>query len=518
MILVLFFVCLIYAQESDSSSIIFDDSKVHYYELQFYYSSWQDSLLYYKNLPDEDYIPARMIYRISETDSIVLDSVGVRYKGNSSYVFAAKSPKKPFKFSFDKYRDGRRFFGVKKLNFSNAAKDPSMLREKISYDILGKLMPSPRACFAVISIEGEMIGLYTQIEQVDKTFLKRYFSNNDGNLYKSSDNGSTLLFRSENQSDYEAEYELKTNEKENDWSRFVGMIKNLNSDENAETVVPLGSYLDTDIICRYLAFNMVFSNFDSYTGSGRNFYLYDDLSKSRFTLIPWDLNLSFGAYSNNWNVKTTDIITISNLKQRPLSRRIIEDDSLREVYLGYIRLISEEMLCSDSVAKLTEKYSLLIDSLVKEDKNKLHSYDEFQKNIDSDVTIIDNMSRVTIPGLTSFCTQRCAALQTQLESCTPVINPSSKHKPESISQFHFQVCSSNKIRFRYILNTLVRDFRIEVVNMAGKIVFSESASGKPAGIYDSQWSAASSGQGVFAVRILSGRKLLQTGKFIVLKQ
>ena len=213
------------------------------------------------------------------TDSIVLDSVGVRYKGNSSYVFAAKSPKKPFKFSFDKYRDGRRFFGVKKLNFSNAAKDPSMLREKISYDILGKLMPSPRACFAVISIEGEMIGLYTQIEQVDKTFLKRYFSNNDGNLYKSSDNGSTLLFRSENQSDYEAEYELKTNEKENDWSRFVGMIKNLNSDENAETVVPW-QLSDTDINLRYRPSTWFFPILTVIHRSGRNFYLYDDLSKS----------------------------------------------------------------------------------------------------------------------------------------------------------------------------------------------------------------------------------------------
>ena len=67
MILVLCFVCLSYAQESDSSSIIFDDSKVHYYELQFYYSySWQDSPAgINKSLPDEDYIPlARMIYRI----------------------------------------------------------------------------------------------------------------------------------------------------------------------------------------------------------------------------------------------------------------------------------------------------------------------------------------------------------------------------------------------------------------------------------------------------------------------
>jgi len=71
--------------------------------------------------------------------------VGVRYKGNSSYAFAGKSPKKPFKFSFDKYIDDRRFFGIKKLNFSNGANYPTMTREKISYDILARYMAAPRA-------------------------------------------------------------------------------------------------------------------------------------------------------------------------------------------------------------------------------------------------------------------------------------------------------------------------------------------------------------------------------------
>jgi spore coat protein CotH len=124
--------CGVYATSIDSSGIIFNDSRIHAYELRFYYADWEDSLKYYKNLPDEEYIPARFVYRRGPGDSIVLDSIGVRYKGNSSYNFATSSPKKPFKFSFDKYRAGRTFFGVKKLNFSNGAKDPTMIYARAS--------------------------------------------------------------------------------------------------------------------------------------------------------------------------------------------------------------------------------------------------------------------------------------------------------------------------------------------------------------------------------------------------
>jgi hypothetical protein len=407
---------LMAAEEPDSSAILFDDTRIHAYELQFYYPDWADSLLYYKNLPDEEYIPARMVCRLNPTDSVVLDSIGVRYKGNSSFDFASKSPKKPFKFRFDKYRDGQAFFGVKRLNFSNGAKDPTMMREKIAYDLIGRYLPAPRAAFATITIAGELIGLYTQVEQVDKDFLARHFPDNDYNLYKSCDNGSTLLYKGVNQSSYESEYELKTNDKLNDWSAFIGMLDKLNTTPDADFRRVVGGCLDLDNICRDLAFNMVLSNFDSYTGSGRNFYFYDDSSSGRFTLIPWDLNLSFGAYTNGWNVITADVATVSNATQRPLNRRILADDSLRQVYLHYIKEMIDGPAAADSITAQTARFRLLIDSLVQADSNKLHSYADFQKNIDSNVTTVDGMSRITIPGLRAFLIARYASLRSQLST------------------------------------------------------------------------------------------------------
>src|SRR5690606_10721689 len=215
--------------------------------------------------------------------------------------------------------------GVEKLNFSNCAADPSFMREKIGYDIAAKYMPAPRASFANISVEGRLIGLYTQVEQVDKFFLRRHFQDDDGNLFKAADNGATLQYRGQNQSAYAAEFELQTNEKADDWSDLVNLLDKLNGTPAPDFVRAVGAVLDLDIAIRHLALTTVLSHFDSYTGSGRNFYLYSDPFSRRFSVIPWDLNMAFGAFTNNWNVITADIVAISNLNQRPLNKRLLEN-------------------------------------------------------------------------------------------------------------------------------------------------------------------------------------------------
>ncbi len=135
----------IIAQE-DSSNVIFDDSKVHEYTLTFYDTDYATKLeANYFN--DAGYLPAKF-----SDGTITLDSVGVRYKGNSSYNAASSSPKKPLKIKFNEFISGQKYYGIKVLNFSNGYGDPTFLREKIAYDISSKYIPSPRSSFAAITI------------------------------------------------------------------------------------------------------------------------------------------------------------------------------------------------------------------------------------------------------------------------------------------------------------------------------------------------------------------------------
>jgi spore coat protein CotH len=395
------------SSEEDLSELLFDFSYVHKFDLQFYDENWADSLEYnYYN--SEEYFPAQLTYN----DTVVMDSIGVRYKGNSSYTQSSTTPKKPLKFRFDKYIDDQLLLDTERLNFTNCVKDPTFMREVIAYEIAGNYVPVPRTAYANIFVEDELLGFYIQVEQIDEIFLSKHYKSEIGNLYKASDDGATLLYRGTESTDYEDELEIKTNEDENDWSVMISMLDDLNniSDEDFETVME--AQLDLESCASMLAFNMVLSGFDSYTGSGRNFYLYHDVISDQFKFIPWDLNETFGCYNNNWNVITQDIIDISNLEDRPLNRRILQNSNLRNMYLEKILHMMENNATYDYIENRIAELHTFIEPYVLADENKLYSYDDYIANMDDDIFI--GLGQV-VPGLKSFVQERFAAIESQFE-------------------------------------------------------------------------------------------------------
>lgn len=393
-------------EEEEPDSRLFGDTLLHTIDLHFYVDNWAETLKYNFEVLDKVYMPARLIF----DDTLVLDSIGVRYKGNSSYLASSTTPKKPFEFKFDKYVDNQRLCGVTRLNVHNGVNDPTYMRETISYGIARRYMPAPRTAYGNVSIDGDLLGLYVLVEQIDKTFLSRHFSDNDGNLYKADNDGGPLIYRGTDQSDYAAEYELKTNEDENDWSRLVAFIDLLNNADDDDFLDEMEDRFNLDLGLRLLAFNMVLSNFDSYTGSGRNFYLYDDPSTDRFTVIPWDFNESFGVFTNNWNVLTQDVVQISNLNLRPLNKRILAQPSLRRQYRAYIADMIAGPASYDSVATMVDRLKPLLDASVQADTNKLYSYAYFVTNTDENVSLGPG---IVLPGLKAFSLARNANLAVQ---------------------------------------------------------------------------------------------------------
>src|SRR5579872_2843350 len=60
-------------------------------------------------------------------------NVGLRYKGNASYMASSHGLKRNWKLAFDRYEDGRRYHGLKKLNLNAGAFDPTRMREALSF-------------------------------------------------------------------------------------------------------------------------------------------------------------------------------------------------------------------------------------------------------------------------------------------------------------------------------------------------------------------------------------------------
>lgn len=423
--------------QTDSVSMMFEPFSVHSYNLEFYTDDWQEQLL--ENYEYGIYLPAKLTY-----NEIVLDSIGVRYKGNSSYTESGASPKKPFKFKFDAFREEQTFFGMSKLSFTNNVKDPSYMRESIAYALARKYEPAPRTSYAKISLEGEYIGLYTQVEQVDTLFLDKYserLGNSDGNLFKASSDGGILIYRGADQTDYYNEYEIQTNKVINDWSRFVEMIDVLNNSSDEDFAEEISEYLDMESCIRYLAFCQVLSHFDSYLGSSRNFYFYENSDNGRFTMLIWDVDRSFGGFSNGWDVIEADIANVNCSTDKPLTRRILANDSLKQVYFSYIDEMINGHCSPDTVTELAFQYKDFLDTLVKEDPNCFMSYKGFQNSLYTDSTAGFNV----ILGIISFAEERYNALSKQLEeySEVPVTNPAySQNVNSKVSLSFNNICGS----------------------------------------------------------------------------
>lgn len=387
----------------------FDPQRVHRLTFDFYTDHWQDSLRYNFEVLDQVFLPARL----TVNDSIVLDSIGIRYRGNSSYERSRSTPKKPLEIDFKRYIDDQNLDGLHRLNLSSSVSDPTFMRETIAYGIARAVMPASRTTYADVYVGNDLLGFYVLVEQMDKNFLSAHYGHNGGNLFKAADNGATLLYRGTDPADYGAEYELKTNEDENDWSRLIEFADELNNTPDAQFENTVSTILDFDIAVRQLALLMTLSSFDSYTGSGRNFYLYDDPVSGRFQFLPWDLNESFGVYTNNWNPISQDALIISNLDQRPLNRRLLTNEHLRENYLEQIDRLIHGPAAPDSVAATIALLRPLIEPHVRADHNKLYSDEYFVTNLHNDVFV--EFGR-RIPGLSAFMVARANNLKLQLSA------------------------------------------------------------------------------------------------------
>ena len=99
----------------------------------------------------------------------VYDSVGVKYKGNSTY--SSNQVKNPFHIELDTYKE-QDYQGYKDIKLSNVKNDPSFVREVLSYKIGRQYMDASLSNYANVSVNGTLIGLYVNSESVSKSMQR----------------------------------------------------------------------------------------------------------------------------------------------------------------------------------------------------------------------------------------------------------------------------------------------------------------------------------------------------------
>ena len=141
----------------------YDIENIQTIEITFTESNW-DQLMDAAYASEAGYIMAQSITINGET----FDSIGVKYKGNSSYN--PNQIKNPWHIELDTYKE-HDYNGYTDFKLANGTKDPSMIRDVLAYQILRQYMDAPRANFANLYVNGNLIGLYANVESISKKFI-----------------------------------------------------------------------------------------------------------------------------------------------------------------------------------------------------------------------------------------------------------------------------------------------------------------------------------------------------------
>jgi spore coat protein CotH len=367
---------------------LYDSSRIQEIKLYFSQPNW-DYLLDTAASGSESYIFCRR----AVINGVVFDSVGAKYKGNSS--FNVTRAKNPWHIELDHYKD-LNYGGIKDIKLSNIFADPSQIREALSYEILQKYMNAPRANFAKVWVNDTLIGLYTNTEAITKSFCKREFQSvsNNNAFFKCTPpvpvvggvrQSPNLSYLGADSSLYFLPYEKKSNYGWQDLVRLTDTIKN--------NFANIENTMDIDRAIWMLAFNNVFVNLDSYTGSiSHNYYLWKD-DNQRWNPIVWDINMSFAAFrillvggGSNPSIDTATAITMSpflhqNAASRPLIQGILNNPQYRRMYIAHMRTMLNENFRNNAYKLSALRWQNQIDAAVQEDPNKFTTYPQFKTNL-----------------------------------------------------------------------------------------------------------------------------------------
>jgi len=370
---------------SSYSQNFYDINNINTIEITFVQSNWDYLLDQLVSNGQEE----RLLGSVT-INGQVFDSVGVRYKGNSSY--RPNQVKNPLNIKLDYVISDQDIEGYGTLKLANVYKDPSFVRETVGYEIARKYIPASQANYTNVYINGTHLGLYTSVQDVDKFFMRTHFNGDEGSRIKGEigtnsppgQMGGVWEYYGSDSSDYFNKYAL---ESDFGWNELVEFLDTLNNHNSFVDKV-----LNIDRHLWFLAFSNLLVNLDGPINNPQNYYIFKD-DANRFNPIPWDLNECFGVFTSlqsSGNLNTYQLQHLSpfvNLtdNEYPIISKILSNNSYRKMYVAHMKTMIEDNFSNDWYEERALEIQDIIDNDVQLDPNKFYSYSDFLNNINNTV-------------------------------------------------------------------------------------------------------------------------------------
>jgi hypothetical protein len=370
-----------------------------------------------------------------EFDGHRIADIGLRFKGSSSYSVSAETLRRPMRVDFDRFVEGGRFAGIETLNLSNTTFDPSQVREALSFWLFQKLdVPAARTGHALVYLtvagkyDREYLGLYTLIEEVDSHFLKKHFGNSDGLLLKPAGMRG-FAYLGETWEQYRAICSPRGEEPPALCQKVVEFARLIHRADDATFRARIGSLLAVDEFLRHVAVNSATLNFDSFLSTGHNYYIYVNPTDGLMHFIPWDLNMTFGAYG--WLGTDEEIartsITRSYADHNILIERLLAIDEYASAYRSHLRKLVTVALNADAMRERRELLRPVFEAADKAARDA--------GSLGSTNTRSTSGMGLNAPELWPFLEQRMESIRLQLEGKQAGFKPDFRNPKRTLAEW-----------------------------------------------------------------------------------
>ncbi len=357
----------------------YDINSVNTIEITFAESNW-DAIM---DQMVADGNEERLMGSVS-INGVVFDSVGVRYKGNSTYQ--ANRVKNPLNIKLDYIINDQTMEGYGTIKLANGFKDPTFIREVLGYEIARKYFPAGLANYSDVYINGTHLGLYTNDQSVDKLFAQTHYGSDENAFFKGELNegkvptGSVWEYFGTDSTDY---FDYYTQESDQGWDRLIHFLDTLNN-HNAYTP----EVLNIDRHLWFLAFSNLTVNLDGPINNPQNYYVYQD-NNGRFNPSPWDLNECFGVFTMHQTLGPLGTVQLQQMSpfanqneaDFPVVSKILSNATYKKMYVAHMKTMIEENFADGQYESRALEIQDMIDAYVQGDPNKFFTYNDFISNL-----------------------------------------------------------------------------------------------------------------------------------------
>jgi hypothetical protein len=271
----------------------------------------------------------------------------IRLKGNPGFSWLGD--KLQFVISFDEIDPEARFHGVRKLSLDASWYEPTLLRDRLAWDVMGDVDGLPSTCVndATLYINGEYYGVYANIEYLDHEWLERNYGDDDatGVLWKYGT-------------------EPKTNRETADPAATQAFF----AATDLATLRTLGDLGEWELAW---AAEAVLGDDDGFWCCEHNFYLYEHPSRG-LLFVPWDFDDTFDVVPYDED----PIAGYSNrLFQQPAFLAVIADPTERARYVDAVATVAEA-LDPDAALAALDAGEAQLDDAIATDPHRTWGWDE----------------------------------------------------------------------------------------------------------------------------------------------